>query len=364
MAQTKIVRANILHFPVATITPEEDYEYWSDGGLAIQEERIVACGHFSEVQARYPLSDIINRCEHWLVAGLIDSHVHFPQTEMIARYGKQLLMWLEDYTFPTEKKFQSPDYATNMADIFLNQLLANGTTSALVYSSVHKHAADALFQAASKRNMAMVAGKVCMDRHCPPELSDSATAAYDDNLALIQQWHGNGRNYCALTPRFAPTSSPEQMQALQSLAHQFNDVFIQTHLSENVHEIEWVKTLYPDRKSYLDVYDHYDLVRPRAVFGHGIHLEHEEWRRLEQAGATIAFCPSSNLFLGSGLFNYKLARATNNNVVTMFSSPLTKTERYPKTITFLLGSRNFRERTLGNPLLGDGRRRCCARHAA
>jgi guanine deaminase len=237
---------------------------------------------------------------------------------MLASFGEQLLDWLNDYTFPVERKFADPQYASHIAKIFIRQLHRHGTTTGMVYSSVHKQAADALFREAASHNMLLIAGKVCMDRHCPDWLQDTPQSAQKDSADLIQKWHNNGRLKYAITPRFAPTSSAEQLHLLGELAQQYPDVFIQTHLSENHNEIAWVKTLFPERKNYLDVYDHYGLLRKGAVFGHGIHLQQSEWQRLQETQASIAFCPTSNLFLGSGLFD--LAKAEQQNVTVMLAT--------------------------------------------
>lgn len=304
----QLFRGKILHFPRATDNPDKDVVCLHDGALVVEGKHIVAIGDFAEIQPAYAHATVLDHREHWIMPGLIDSHLHFPQTEMLACYGEQLLSWLENYTFPTERKFSDPKYASAMADVFIRQLLKNGTTTGLVYPTVHANSVDALFTAASSMDMAMVTGKVCMDENSPDTLKDTPAQAVDESLALIQKWHNKDRNLYAITPRFAPTSSRAQLQGLGELASAYPDVFIQTHLSENQQEIAWVKSLFPERDGYLDVYDHYGLVRPRGVFGHCVHLTDKEWARMAKAGATIAFCPTSNLFLGSGLFPLDTAR--------------------------------------------------------
>ena len=296
-----------MHFPSQTSTPSVNFAYLEDGLLVTRNGKIVYHGDFSQCPQEFTDVTYRDYSDKLIVPGFIDSHVHFPQTEMIASYGEQLLAWLENYTFPTESKFAQQAYAQKIAPLFLKQLLKNGTTTAMVYSTVHKDATDKLFDAASQLNMMMIAGKVCMDQNCPPELRDTPETAQRDSADLIEKWHNNGRNRYALTPRFAPTSSKHQMSALKELADQYQDVFIQTHLSENKKEIDWVMSLYPEHKDYLGVYEHYNMVRHGAVFGHCLHLTHREWQSLADAGATIAFCPSSNLFLGSGLFDLNAA---------------------------------------------------------
>lgn len=315
MSHRQLFRASIAHFPESTVTPDDALQTFADGALVISDEQIVAVGNYADLHPEYPDAQIHDHRGNWILPGFIDSHLHYPQTEMIARYGKQLLHWLESYTFPTEHKFSDPDYANALSAVFLRQLLKHGTTTGLVFGTVHAHAIDSLFNAASDINMAVVAGKVCMDRNCPPWLQDTADSAQQDSARLIDTWHQRGRNLYALTPRFAPTSTQAQMQALGELAQHYPDVFVQTHLSENMDEIEWVKSLYPEHNGYLDVYDAYHMVRARSVFGHCIHLTDEEWHQLAERGATAACCPTSNTFLGSGLFNFEKARQANANVV-------------------------------------------------
>jgi guanine deaminase len=240
-----------------------------------------------------------------IVPGFIDTHIHFPQTEMVGAYGEQLLEWLNSYTFPTELQFKDKAYADKIAQFFVQQLLKNGTTTALVFCSVHTESVDALFEAAEQQQMRLIAGKVMMDRHAPEELCDTAESSYHDSKALIEKWHGKGRNLYAITPRFAPTSTPEQLQKAGQLKAEYPDVYVHTHLSENKNEIAWVKELFPEQKGYLDVYYHYGLTGERSVFAHCVHLEDAEWDCMHTTHSAIAFCPTSNLFLGSGLFPLK-----------------------------------------------------------
>jgi guanine deaminase len=329
-------RASILHFPQASTCPKDSFEYFKDGIMVTRNDKIIACGEATSLINQYQEAELQDYSGKLLIPGLIDSHLHFPQTEMIASYGEQLLDWLENYTFPVERKFADPQYAAKIADIFLAQLYRHGTTTGMVYSSVHKEATDALFAAAQKHNMLMIAGKVCMDRHCPTWLQDTPETAQRDSAELIENWHGKDRLHYAITPRFAPTSTEAQLAVLGELAEQYPSVFIQSHLSENHDEISWVKSLYPKHLGYLDVYDHFKLLRPGAVFGHCLHLEQQEWQRMAESGATIAFCPSSNLFLGSGLFDLKYAEeqlipvalATDVGGGTSFSMLRTMGEAY------------------------------------
>ncbi|GAC32638.1 guanine deaminase [Paraglaciecola polaris] len=308
---THLYRASILHFPHKSAQPKDDYIYIKDGALVTRNGKIVVTGERKTIENQYHDVKTHDYSGQLIVPGFIDSHLHFPQTEMLASFGEQLLDWLENYTFPTEGKFSNPEYAAKIADIFLRQLYRHGTTSAMVYSSVHQCAAEALFSAAQKHKMLLIAGKVCMDRHCPSWLQDSPEKAQKESADLIERWHGKDRLYYAITPRFAPTSSPEQLHALGELAQQYPDVYIQTHLNENLNEIAWVNSLFPKHNGYLDVYDKFNMLRPKAVFGHCIHMQEHEWQRMAQSGASIAFCPTSNLFLGSGLFDLKTAEKHN-----------------------------------------------------
>ena len=309
-----LYRASILHFPEATNEPEKDAVFFKDGALVVEHGNIVAIGEFQPIKQLYATCIEIDYSGRLIIPGLIDSHLHYPQTEMIAKYGSQLLSWLENYTFPTEKKFSELAYCSKIAKHFIAQLINNGTTTAFAFSTVHPQSVNALFSEASHYNMAFITGKVCMDRHCPDYLQDTPELAQIQSDELINKWHGNGRNLYALSPRFAPTSTEEQLARLGELACQHPSVFVQTHLSENHSEIAWVKELFPRHKTYLDVYDHYNMVHSRSLFGHCLHLEDTEWARLAEAGATAVFCPTSNLFLGSGLFNMEKAMQHNVSI--------------------------------------------------
>lgn len=332
----QLIRAHILHFPHTTSAPEQDYAWWPDGALVIEKERIVAVGEASQLLHQYPQAECIDNRSCLLIPGLIDSHIHYPQSELIGSYGKALLDWLNSYTFPAEQKFADTDYATTIAELFLNQLFRYGTTTALTYCTVHPQSVDALFTVASRYHMQLIAGKVCMDRHAPPGLLDTPQSAERESRQLIEKWHKQGRNLYAITPRFAPTSTPEQLARLGALAQQFPDTFIQTHLSENKAELAWVSELFPEAQDYTDVYQQYGLLRERAVFGHGIHLNEREWQALASSGSSIAFCPTSNLFLGSGLFDAERAQqhgiavnlATDVGGGTHFSMLTTQGEAY------------------------------------
>ncbi len=244
-------------------------------------------------------------------AGFVDTHVHFPQLPMIGSYGTQLLDWLERYTFPTEMKFTDRAYTRRVARAFLRENLRNGITTSCVYCTVHAHSAEILFEEAEALGLRLAAGKVLMDCNAPDGLRDTAQSGYDDSRTLIDRWHGRGRLLYAITPRFAGTSSREQLAAAGALWREHPDCLMQTHIAETEAEVAWIGELFPERGSYLDVYDHYGLCRKRAVFGHGIWLGDDEMQRLHAADAAISHCPTSNFFLGSGMFD--IARATRGD---------------------------------------------------
>lgn len=281
----------------------ENIRLIEDGLLLTEQGLITWFGSWKEGQHLVSdKHDFQHYPEQLIVPGFIDTHIHFPQTEMIGAYGEQLLEWLNTYTFPTELQFADANYAQNIAQFFVQELLKNGTTTALVFCTVHPESVNALFEVAEQYQMRLIAGKVMMDRHAPEGLCDTAESAYDDSKALIEKWHGKGRNLYAITPRFAPTSTPEQLAKAGQLKAEYPDVYVHTHLSENKNEITWVKELFPEQKGYLDVYHHFGLTGERSVFAHCVHLEEAEWDCMHATDSAIAFCPTSNLFLGSGLF--------------------------------------------------------------
>ncbi len=242
-----------------------------------------------------------------ILPGFVDTHVHCPQLEVIASYGTELLDWLTRYTFPVEAAYADPSVARIGASRFLDALLAHGTTSAMVFATVHKGSAEALFEAAARRGMRLITGKVLMDRHAPPELCDDVMQAERDCIDLIERWHGQGRLAYAVSPRFAPTSSRAQLAMAGALCRADQTLYMQTHVAENRDEIRWVAELFPQARSYLDVYAREGLLHPRAVLAHGIWLDAQDRQVLARSGAQLAFCPSSNLFLGSGLFDWPAA---------------------------------------------------------
>lgn len=300
-----LLRGRTLSFRAEPTGPEDKgaIRYVEDGALIVADGRIVAAGSFDELKDQASGARIIDHRPHLLMPGFIDTHIHFPQTQVIASWGAQLLDWLNTYTFPEETRYDDPDLSRRMAGVFLDQLTAHGTTTAMAYCSVHKGSAEALFAEAARRDMCMIAGKVLMDRNAPDGLRDTAQSGYDDSKALIDAWHGMGRAHYAITPRFAITSTPEQLEAAGALMGAHPDCYMQTHLSENHDEIALTAELFPQARDYLDVYEQHGLLGAKAFLGHAIHLKEREIDALAETGAHPVFCPTSNLFLGSGLFD-------------------------------------------------------------
>lgn len=307
----QLFRASVLHFlndPIKANATDTSYEYWEDALLVIKEGKVKALGEYSELIKKYEGSKVKDYTGKLIMPGFIDTHIHFPQTEMIASFGAELLDWLNTYTFPTEQQFGDKEYAQKIAKFFLRQLLLQGTTTALVFGSVHKASVNAFFEEAQKQSLRMIAGKVMMDRNAPEYLLDTPESSYEDSKALIEKWHGKDRLLYAVTPRFAPTSSKEQLAKAKQLLEEFPEVYLHTHLSENKEELAWVNDLFPEADNYLDVYDRAGLVRPKSIFAHSIYLSDSEWNTLHTHDCSVAFCPTSNLFLGSGLFNIQAAQ--------------------------------------------------------
>ena len=312
-------------------------EYFEDGLLLVENGIVQQLGPAGELLPQLPPGlTVQDHSGKLIVPGFIDTHIHYPQTDIIASYGKQLLDWLNQYTFPAEQQFHDAGYAREVAEFFLSELLRNGTTTAMVYATTHPQSVDAFFQATQQRQMRMMAGKVLMDRHAPAGLADTAESGYRDSKALIERWHGQDRLLYAITPRFAATSTEAQLEKTGQLAAEHPDVFMQTHVAENKAEVAWVAELFPWSRSYLDVYDRYGLLRERAVYAHCIHLDAADRQRMADSGAAMAFCPTSNLFLGSGLFDLDAARslgvrvglATDVGGGTSFSMLQTLSEAY------------------------------------
>jgi guanine deaminase len=291
---------------------DEALRYDSDGLLVMQSGHIVDRGTAREVLPRlHERVEVVHKPQALIVPGFIDTHLHLPQMGVMGAYGRQLLDWLRDYTFPNEARFSDPTVCATEATAFLDALASHGVTTGCVFGTVHRQSVEALFSQALERHVRLIAGKVLMDRNSPDNLRDTAQTGHDDSLALIEAWHGRGRLRYAVTPRFAPTSTPEQLELAGALVAAHPGVHVQSHLSENLDEVAWVADLFPQARDYLDVYARYGLLGRRAIYAHGIHLSDAEWAILAETATAIAHCPTSNFFLGSGLFD--LARATSGS---------------------------------------------------
>ncbi|TYR30275.1 guanine deaminase [Mesorhizobium microcysteis] len=359
-----LLRGRVLSFlrKPETIDDNASYHYEEDGGILIRDGRIEAVGDFTSVKAQAGEGvETVDHRPHLLMPGFIDAHVHFPQMQVIASYGAELLDWLNTYTFPEETKFADTQHGRRIARLFLDETVRHGTTTVAAYCSVHRESADAFFAEALSRDMLVIAGKVMMDRNAPEALRDTPQSGYDDTKALIGEWHGKGRLHYAITPRFAITSSPEQMEMAGVLAREHPDLHIQTHLSENHAEIAFTQELYPWSKDYTDIYAHYGLLGEKTLLGHCIHLSEREADALSDAGSVAVFCPTSNLFLGSGLFDWqrysrrpkplKIAAASDVGGGTNYSMLRTMDEGYK--VIALQGEKlnplaSFWQITLGN----------------
>ena len=335
----RAIRGRLLSFLRAPsgVGDAQSYTYIDDGIVLVKGGKIEAAGPAAVVTSQLP-SGI--PAEHFpdllVVPGFIDPHIHYPQTHVIASYGAQLLEWLEKYTFVEEQKFADPAHAARNAAFFLDELARNGTTTAVAYCSAHPSSAEALFAAAHKRNASMIAGNSVMNRNGPPGLLAPARTAIADSRDLIKRWHGKGRQRYAVTPRFAITSTEEQLGELGALLAEHPTVLMQTHLAENLDEIAAVKKLFPNDSSYTAVYARFGLLGPRSLFGHCIHLGDHEISLLRNSRSVAVFCPTSNLFIGSGLFDYdglkaagvRIALATDVGGGTSYSMLRTAAEAY------------------------------------
>ncbi len=356
----KILRSRALSFLRRPEGPDDHdaYVFIEDAGLALQGGRIAGFGEFGEISKRFD-GEITDHRPYLLLPGLIDPHIHFVQMQVVASYAANLLEWLNKYTFVEEQRFADPLHGELVAREFFDTLIRHGTTSAVAYCSVHKASAEVFFAEAQRRNMLMIGGKCLMDRNCPKALQDTAKSGYDDTRTLIEKWHGRGRARYAITPRFAITSSPGQLETVTALLREFPDCYMQTHLSENVGEIAFTRELYPGHQDYLAVYEHYEMLGKKSLFGHAIHLSERELAAMAQSGSVAVSCPTSNLFLGSGLFDHdrvmgsgaRMAVATDIGGGTSFSMLKTMDEFYK--IQQLNGNRldpfmAFYHMTLGN----------------
>jgi len=333
------------------------YRYWEDGAVFINDGKIISVGDYH----KHNIADasVVDHHPNLILPGLIDTHVHYPQMQVIGSYAGALLEWLNTYTFVEEQKFADSRHAERIASAFFDELLRHGTTTAVTYCSVHKASADAYFAEAERRGMLAIAGKVMMDRNAPEALRDTPQQGYDETRELIAAWHGKGRARYAITPRFAITSSPEQLEMAEALVGEFPDCYVQTHLSENLAEIEFAKELYPNLGDYTGIYERYHLLGPKTLLGHSIHLSHRETEVLADTRSVAVFCPTSNLFIGSGLFDFdrlhqrgvRIAVATDVGGGTSYSMLKTLDEGYK--VMQLRGQRmtplrSFYTMTLGN----------------
>ena len=298
----KGIRAGVLHFDAG-----HNLQRIDDALLVLDGGTIHALGDYATLSPRLPGLAVTDWRGYTLAPGFVDVHVHYPQLDVIGSPAEGLLPWLTNYTFPHESRFDDPAYATGVAEFFLDELARNGVTTAMVYCTSHPQSVDAFFDVAQRRRLRMVAGKCLMDRNSPDGVRDDTEQSLVDSDALIRRWHGVDRLGYALTPRFAPACSARQMQGAAELARVHAGVWVQTHVAENHDEIAWVAQLFPAARSYLDVYDTLGLLRPRSMYAHCIHLDGEDRARMKATGAAAAVCPTSNTFLGSGLFDFALA---------------------------------------------------------
>ena len=309
LGQTLTFTDDPFHAPVEACIRHE-----TRGAVAIDGGRIVAVGPADDLRAAHPGAPVTDHGDALLSPGFVDAHVHYPQTAIIASWGKRLIDWLNTYTFPEESRFGDAAHATQAAETCLDLMLANGTTTVCSFCTIHPESVDAYFAAARARGMRVMGGKTCMDRNAPESLRDTAQTAYDQSKALLERWHGIDRLDYVITPRFAPTSTPGQLEALGALWAEHPDVAMQTHLSEQREEIAWVADLFPAARDYLDVYETFGLLGRRGLYGHAIHLTGRERARLREVGAALVHCPTSNAFIGSGLFDMAGLKAAGQRV--------------------------------------------------
>lgn len=361
-----LLRGRLLSFrrEPKDMSDDGSYLYIEDGALIVDDGVISAVGDYAEVRTLVPADvEIIDHRPHLIMPGFIDTHIHFPQMQVVGSYAGSLLEWLNTYTFVEEQRFANAAHSARIAAKFYDELIRHGTTTAVAYCSVHKVSTEMFFAEAMRRNMRMLGGKVMMDRNAPEGLRDTPQTGYDETKQVIADWHGKGRNHVVISPRFAITSTPEQMEASRALAKEYPDLHIQTHLSENHAEIAYACELYPDACDYTDIYARYDLLGPKSLFGHCIHLSDREADAMSESGSVAVFCPTSNLFLGSGLFGLKrlsqrekavrVAVATDIGGGTSYSMLRTLDEGYK--VLQLQGERmtpfeSFYRMTLGNAL--------------
>ena len=336
--------------------------YEEDGAVLLRDGRIASAGTYADVlRGAGGGAETIDHRPHLILPGFIDAHAHFPQMQVIASFGTELLDWLNNFTFPEEQKFRDAQHGRRIARLFLDEMIRNGTTTVAAYATVHKASAEAFFAESHDRDMLNIAGKVMMDRNAPEGLLDTPQSGYDDSAALIAEWHGRGRQLYAVTPRFAITSSPQQLEMAGALLREHPSCYMQTHLSENHAEIDLTRALFPEDEDYTAVYARYGLLGSKSLLGHCIHLGEREADALAESGSVAVFCPTSNLFLGSGLFDFqrfsrrarpvRIALATDVGGGTNYSMLRTLDEGYK--VVALQGDKlnplaSFWQVTLGN----------------
>lgn len=358
----KILRGRIFTFVAEPSGPQDhqSYRYIEDGAVLIVDGKIAAVGEYNgALRLAAPDAQIIDHRPHLLMPGFIDTHIHYPQMQVVGSYAKDLLEWLNTYTFIEEQRFSDFGHAKRISNLFFNELIRNGTTTAAAYCTVHPESADAFFTVAEQRNLRMIAGKVMMDCNAPEGLRDTPQSGYDDTKMLYNKWHGKGRLHYAITPRFALTSSVEQMEMTQDLVRELPEAYVQTHVNESLGEIEVSKELYPNLPDYVGIYEHYNLLGPKTLLGHCIHMNDRELAVMSETGTVAVFCPTSNLFIGSGLFdrermnkaNVRVGVATDIGGGTSYSMLKTLDEGYK--VLQLRGQRlspleSFYMMTLGN----------------
>jgi guanine deaminase len=313
----KILRGRVLTFRDEPQGADDhaSYRYIEDGAVAIQDGKIVAVGEWSEaLKLAVPKAEVIDHRPHLIMPGFIDTHIHYPQMQVVGSYAKDLLEWLNTYTFVEEQRFADEAHAARIASLFFDELIRYGTTTAVAYCTVHPQSAEAFFTEAEKRNLRMIGGKVMMDRNAPDALLDTPQSGYDDSKRLLEKWDGRGRLNYAISPRFALTSSREQLEMTQDLVRAYPDAYLQTHVNESLGEIAFAKELFPNLPDYVGIYEHYGLLGPKTLLGHCIHMTDREIGVLYETGAVAVFCPTSNLFIGSGLFDRDRMRAGNARI--------------------------------------------------
>jgi guanine deaminase len=304
MTETKLLLGQVLQFngdPFGPDGPLAAVTYDRRGAVALRGGTILGAGDAEALIAAHPQTARHDYGDALILPGFVDAHVHYPQTGIIASWGKRLIDWLNTYTFPEEMRFGDPEHASRIAALYLDTVLAHGTTSVCSFCTIHPQSVDAFFTAAEARGMRVVGGKTCMDRNAPQGLRDTPRSAYDDSKALLAAWHGRGRASYAITPRFSPTSTREQLAAMGALWGEHPDCLMQTHLSEQTDEVAWVADLFPEARDYLDTYEAHGLLGPGGLYGHAIHLTGRERDRLREVGASLVHCPTSNSFIGSGI---------------------------------------------------------------